>query len=521
MSTTRRRWLQGVTAASLAPSPAAQPGGEFQLFWGDLHNHNAVGYAQGSLERTYDVARSHLDFFAFTPHAQWHDMPHMPNNAHQKWVDGFRVTQDKWARVQQMAKEHNQSGKFVSILAYEWHSSGFGDYCLYYRDDGRKLAYFDHVRDLLQYAAATQSLAIPHHLGYKPGMRGANLQYLDPAVSPVVEIYSEHGLAESDRGPHDYIRHSNGPRWTKNTLATILARGLRVGVIASSDDHMGYPGAYGEGLIGAYASGLDRASIFEALRGRRTIAATGDRIGLMFRVNGRWMGSAIPFAAEREIQVDVTGADEIEGIEVVKDGRVIHRHFPADSAARAIQWPGEFLCRVEFGWGPWAALNMARVCDWEAEIRLRDGRLLDAIPCFQAGPYDEQRRNRILARDQRRCRFQLYTSRRDAFEERATNAVVLRLEGGRQSQLELALTKPAVKTAQATLGELAESNWIDFTGPFTSESFVIHRLVTADLFRARFRFTDKGARGQTNWYMVRVKQANGHQAWSSPVWVEA
>ncbi|MHC4558045.1 MAG: hypothetical protein ACYS80_12160, partial [Planctomycetota bacterium] len=43
------------------------------LYWGDVHNHNAVGYARGSLERSYDIARSHLDFFCFTGHSQWHD----------------------------------------------------------------------------------------------------------------------------------------------------------------------------------------------------------------------------------------------------------------------------------------------------------------------------------------------------------------------------------------------------------------------------------------------------------------
>ena len=41
-------------------------GTRYQLFWGDLHNHNAVGYAKGSLERSIDIAREHLDFFAFT-----------------------------------------------------------------------------------------------------------------------------------------------------------------------------------------------------------------------------------------------------------------------------------------------------------------------------------------------------------------------------------------------------------------------------------------------------------------------
>ena len=35
-------------------SAAGDDASRFGLFWGDLHNHNAVGYAQGSLERSID-----------------------------------------------------------------------------------------------------------------------------------------------------------------------------------------------------------------------------------------------------------------------------------------------------------------------------------------------------------------------------------------------------------------------------------------------------------------------------------
>ena len=55
----------------------ATGGAKYGLFSGDLHNHNAVGYAKGSLELSYDIARNHLDFFCFTGHSQWHDMPTM------------------------------------------------------------------------------------------------------------------------------------------------------------------------------------------------------------------------------------------------------------------------------------------------------------------------------------------------------------------------------------------------------------------------------------------------------------
>ncbi len=519
----RRQWLQRVTGSALGaafPGPQLQAGaGEYQLFWGDLHNHNAVGYAQGSIERTYEIARSHLDFFAFTPHAQWHDMPRMPNNAHEKWVKGFQALREQWPKVQRLAAANNEPGKFVSFLGYEWHSSAFGDYCLYYPKDNLPLESFDHVRALQKYARETGTMILTHHLAYKQGWRGANWTYLDTALTPVLEIYSEHGLSEHDRAGRDFIRHSNGGRWTRNTLQAALRKGFRVGVIASSDDHLGFPGAYGEGLAGIYARDLSRQSLLEALRARRTLAVTGDRIRLAAKLNGSWMGSAIPFAADREMEVSVIAQDEIDRIEVLKNNRVMHRHFPADQE-RTGRWPGEALCRLEFGWGPWAALNMARVCDWDVETTLSNGKLLSLTPCFQSGPFDEVRRNRILSRSGNSCRFQIHTSRREAFEERPTNAVVLHLAGGPESVLEVTLTRPTPLKFRKTLAELAEHNEIEFTGPFTSESLLIHRLVTPDLFRAAFRASDRGRRGQTDWYYVRVTQANGHQAWSSPVWVE-
>lgn len=520
----RRQWLGGAAASILLPSIQAKgptaSDGKHTLFWGDLHNHNAVGYAKGTLERTYDVAREHLDFLAFTPHAQWHDMPEMPNDAHMKWVNGFKVTREQWPNVQKMAREHNKPGEFASLLAYEWHSSFFGDYCVYYRGDDMPLEYFDHVRDLQKYARETKTTILPHHLAYKQGWRGANWDYLDPTVSPVLEIFSEHGLSERDRGPGDYIRHSNGPRWSRNTLQSALKRGFRVGVIASSDDHFGYPGAYGEGLVGLYATELTREALLDALWARRTVAVTGDRIALTAKLNDEWMGAELPFTDDREFAVTATGCDEIERIDLIKDGRVIGRHFPEDHVKANQEWPGEALCRLEFGWGPWAALNMARVCDWDVKVSVTDGELAAVTPCFQSGPYEEGRRNKVLDRKEKSCRLELYTSRKDAFEERATNAVVLHVKGDPNAVLELELTKPSKLKFRRTLGELAENNEIEFTGPFTSESFIVHRLVTPDLFRTNCKFNDKGTRGKTSWYYLRATQANGHQAWCSPFWVE-
>ena len=63
---TRRQFVGGSLGASLLASmriesearQVAAGGSKYKLFWGDLHNHNAVGYAKGSLQRSIEIARA-------------------------------------------------------------------------------------------------------------------------------------------------------------------------------------------------------------------------------------------------------------------------------------------------------------------------------------------------------------------------------------------------------------------------------------------------------------------------------
>ncbi|MBW3599584.1 MAG: hypothetical protein KY475_20220, partial [Planctomycetes bacterium] len=227
LSLTRRQFVGGslvapllgaVRPASRARAAEREDAAPLRLFWGDLHNHNAVGYALGSLERSIEIAQEHLDFFAFTGHAWWHDMPEMPGERHMKWVNGFRVHRDHWPKTRRLISEAN-SDDFAALLGYEWHSSHFGDYCLIFDGDQPDLHLPDHVEKLLDFAAERKALAIPHHLAYARGWRGANFDHFTPAVSPVVEIFSEHGCSESVTAPvGDFIRHSMGGRVTENTV---------------------------------------------------------------------------------------------------------------------------------------------------------------------------------------------------------------------------------------------------------------------------------------------------------------
>ena len=108
---------------------------------GDIHNHNAHGYGVGSIERSLDIARTHLDFFAFTGHSSWHDMPADGGRRERHWIDGFRRLKETWPRVQQVIAEGNRDGEFCAFLGFEWHSSHWGDQCVVFPQDHRPLIY--------------------------------------------------------------------------------------------------------------------------------------------------------------------------------------------------------------------------------------------------------------------------------------------------------------------------------------------------------------------------------------------
>lgn len=524
---TRRQFVGATIAAGMLAGlrqssqlHAAGANAPRRLFWGDLHNHNAVGYAKGSLERSIDLARAHLDFFAFTGHASWHDMPQMPGDRHMLWVNGFKSHAAHWTKTRRLLQEAT-TDTFTALLGYEWHSSVFGDYCMIFDRDQPELFLPDHVDQLLDFAGAKGAIAIPHHLGYLEGWRGANWKYFRGGrVSPVVEMMSEHGCTESDRGPFDYITHSQGGRWTKNTVAPRLALGTRFGFVASSDDHLGYPGAYGEGVLGVWADDLRPASLFEAVRARRTYAASGDRILLEVTLNGKPMGAELPFAAEREFDVRVEGQDAVEMVELLRNGRVIQRHFPEDHITGPLQLPGKAKCRIRYGWGPWGQLALDRVCPWDMSIRIQGGTFQRAHGCFQHAPFGEAFRDRLAMVSPTELRLESPTSRPGGYREDPTKAIVCDLEANAGAELIVELRQPSPLTVTAKLRDLVENNVVTITGSFPSESFIIERLVGPSQSNARIRWQDRRPRGATaDYYYVRVRQHNGHVAWASPIWI--
>lgn len=485
----------------------------YSILYGDIHNHNAHGYGVGSIERSLEIARTHLDFFAFTGHSSWHDMPAMEGSRERHWIEGFKRLKDTWPRVQQVIAEGNRDGDFCAFLGFEWHSSQWGDQCVVFPRDHRPLFYAAEPERLRRFCIEEGALMIPHHLAYPAGSRGVNWEVFREECTPVVEIYSEHGNAEDDRGALAYFTHSMGGRQTANTARAALAKGLRFGFVGSSDDHAGFPGAYGEGLMAAHVADFTRQGIFEAIRARRTYALTGDRIEVDFGVEGAPMGSSIEAGKRAEAAFAVRGRDELDVVEIIQEGRVVHRAFPSHSEKE-----GPVQVRLEWGWGPWGALALERICDWDMKVDVEGGRLKRFFPCLQSMPFDEQRRHRFERRGEAGLAIQSYTARKNAYRENPNQSVVLEIEGGPETALVLSLSAPALQHSRHTLGELARGSANLFTGPFPKEGYQLHRLVPRGASSLEGRCTLEVPAGRSYAYL-RARQANGHIAWASPVFM--
>ena len=492
--------------------------GQYSILYGDIHNHNAHGYGVGSIERTVDIARTHLDFFAFTGHSSWHDMPSMEGGRERHWIDGFKRLKDTWPQVQRVIADGNRAGEFCAFLGFEWHSSVWGDQCVVFPQDNRPLFYSGDIARLRNFCIEERALMIPHHLAYPSGHRGVNWECFDEACTPVVEIYSEHGNSEDDRGPFTYFTHSMGGRETANTARAALEAGLRFGFVGSSDDHAGFPGAYGEGLMAALVSDFSREGIFEAICARRTYALTGDRIELDFAVEGAAMGATVTAGNLAEVTFAVRGRDELDVVEVIQDGRVVHRAYAEESIAAGDAFAAPIQVRLEWGWGPWGALALDRICDWALEVRVEKGRLLRFFPCLQSMPFDAQRRHRFERRDQTGLAIRSYTARQNAYRENPNQSVVLEIEGGAPTMLDLAVTEPVVQRSKHSLADLARGSASLFTGPFPKESYQWHRLVPRAASSLTGRCTLEVPQGRSHVYL-RARQKNGHMAWGSPVFM--
>jgi hypothetical protein len=308
--------------------PVASDG--LRLFWGDLHaqsEHHSMhsqsmdfrqagwtkGLSCGTVDDCYTYAReiSLLDFIAIT--------------------DQGACLTDEWEYCQSKVREYHQPGKFVTFKGYEAGAPIGHRNVLYVSDeietplDAKRFSSF-HPKALYEYYRERRdAILIPHHV-----KTWTDWSFHDPELEPIMEIYSCWGQSESP----------GLDLWTKGMTPgagawAAFGRGYRMGMMASSDNHVGMPGRsypgdrqihtpFKGGLCAIWSEQLTRESLFSALKKKRCYGTTGARIIVRFSIDGQPMGSAIkPSNGTVQASVEVRGTDELKSVEIVTAGQSV------------------------------------------------------------------------------------------------------------------------------------------------------------------------------------------------------
>ena len=459
-----------------------------RLYWGDMHAQTEETVGTGSPDEYFTYARDHagVDFLGI----QGND---------------FQITAEFWYELQEIVKRYNEPGRFLTLLGYEWsgnHPAG-GDHNVHFLGDEGPLHRSSHwqvpgdpgpwadkcpVSTLVDlYRGLDDVFMIPHI-----GGRRANLDYFDSEVMPLIEIASAHG-------------------WFEWVWQEALERGYITGFAAGSDDHTGRPGTsrptnggmFGVrgGLLGAYAPDLQRRSIWDAIRARRTFASTGARMIVHLTAAGHPMGEVFCSTQPPVLDVKVAGAAPLEKVEVLRGTQVVYSH--------PLVEPGSGLpTKLRVGWRGSRVKDRTRRLRWDGNLRVEKGRILSA----RGWAFDDPTEG-IVEQNEESVRWTSQTSG-------DWDGIALELDGTGETTLTFT-SAPA--TFSMSLGELADKDEIVRPGITGVGSEV--RISRDDEERApydtAFTYQDPEPLSQdVTPYFVRVTQYDGEMAWCSPVFIK-
>jgi len=279
---------------------------ELNPFWGDLHRHTNLSKCLSENDGTFHdhfrwaIEAAALDFYAVTDHYSY-------------------ISTDDWAECVRWADVYNAPGAFTTLIGYEWHHQGHANF--YFLDEETAFSVWSEHAGLRTYdelyaafdnaSLRRKVMAIRHY--HADGLL-ATAQSFWGSVNRNYEAVAE-TIQTRGCSPQSY--------------ECLLSNGCRLGSIGSSDHSrppdspMGGPYIYAAALTGLFAENLSRASLFDAIRRRRTFATNGKKMAVWLSVDDVFMGGEGFVGQEPVISVHADGTTNIDRVEVIRDGQTI------------------------------------------------------------------------------------------------------------------------------------------------------------------------------------------------------
>jgi hypothetical protein len=147
---------------------------------------------------------------------------------------------------------------------------------------------------------------------------GTDWRDSDPELEPVVEIYQ--GYRNNFEGPEvpRQVPPKQVERFSAGFVWSAWAKGIKLGV-QSSSDHV----STHISCAALYVERLDRQAIFDALKARRSFAAT-DNLIIDFRAGDRFMGEIFRARGPVQLKAYIRGTAPLARVVLIKNNRVIY-----------------------------------------------------------------------------------------------------------------------------------------------------------------------------------------------------
>ena len=472
---------------------AVKNDGGLRPYCGDLHGQHIRGSSNLDQYASYARGFAGIDFMSWA-------------------VNDFHLTSATWDAIQETSREYNEPGRFVVFPGYEWSGTTGrgGDHNVIYLAENQPLyrsAYvehdlrgYDHRTDRYTVDSLIRSLT-PANVFLMPhiGGRRANLDYYDPEMMPFIEVYSDHGQFE----------------WF---LEEALARGLKAGFTASSDDVYGKPGdsipgdrlfAVHGGITCVYAEGLNRQDLWRAFKARRVYGTTGERMQLRFKTGNHWLGEEIKKTEPPVFSVEAGGTAGIERVEVLRGTEVAYTYRPK---------AGKNRDRIKLIWRGAASRERARQTTWRGTIKVKGGTIKESSPYRLDYPTE------ILVQETKHeIRFDTFTAGDEDgvtldLDVPGNGTLLFESEVNSRSQFDDAGARTNTISLEIPLKEINDRDLVYPAGGVDRE-IVVRKTGSDYPRRITFTWADRKLRDQTTAYWVRVLQEDGATAWSSPIFV--
>jgi hypothetical protein len=281
------------------------------------------------------------------------------------------------------------------------------------------------------------------------------------------------------------------------------------------------------GLAAALAGEKSRDAIFDALKTRAAYATTGRRIILKASLNGGRMGERVAFSPNRRIEGRVIGTTAIDEVAIVKNGEVIKswEYRNAGTANRFIEIAFTSPSQPIYN----SRDNPRHSRPWRGMLRVNGARIASA-----SMPSRYNRRSefvRPVPGEANALQFSAIT--RGNFKtillELADVSAAATLSFDIAEGRELATTPLLYSVPQTLPPTQAVFLLSDLSGGkkrldvprdgFYVDSIIVRHLEPTAPSEQSFSFEEKDIVRQGDSYYIRVTQADGARAYSSPFWV--